>query len=474
MKPEPRKRFRLTRLVVLIGLACLMLPSIHAFSQDTVRTKLLERQARHFLHLVQRDVQLAEDAEIVEYVLNLANHLAQHANMDSDPLRYFVVVDSGINAFAGPGATFFINSGLIEKAHTEGELASVVAHELAHFKQDHLNRLTQNYTASRVPLLISILAGIAVGGDAGLATVVGAQAAAVESMIEHTLSYEREADAVGLQILTASGYSPEHAANLMLRLENFIREQGVIQSNIHNTHPITPERIAAIKQRISNYPNIEDRHSNADFYFAQAKTRVLYSFAPGQTYKFFEQRLAEGTVEFRLAMRYGLALSLAKDGKTDQARTLLENLAAAHPKNPWIVLAQADLELDSHNPQAGAAALADLAQSDHPGNAVIEKYALALAYGGDSEEATRYIRKWMALRPQQITLLSAYARIAAESGQFVDGSIAAAERAYQTGNLQRAHKLLKGAQAKSVSFYSSELIREKLRIIEDELAWRSS
>ncbi len=472
MQPQPRRKLRLMRLVTLAGLACMAL-SVQAFSQDTVRTKLLERQARHFLYLVQRDVQLAEDAQIVEYVLNLASRLAQHANMESDPLRYFVVVDSGINAFAGPGATFFVNSGLIEKAHTEGELASVIAHELAHFKQDHLNRLTQNYAATRMPLLVSILAGIAVGGDAGLAAVVGAQAAAVESMIEHTLSYEREADAVGLQILTASGYSPKHAVNLMLRLENFIREQGVIQSSVHNTHPITPERIAAIKQRISSYPNIEEQHSNADFYFAQAKTRVAYSFASGQTYKFFEHRLAQGSAEFRLAMSYGLAISLAKDGKTDKARKLLEQLAASQPNNPWIALARADLELNSHNPRAAAAVLADLAQSDNPGNAVIEKYALALAYDGHGKEATRYVRKWLALRPQQITLLSVYARVAAETGQFVEGSIAEAERAYQTGNLQRAHKLLKGAQAKSVSFYSSELIREKLRIIEEELAWRS-
>ena len=55
--------------------------------------------------------------------------------MDSDPLHYFVINDSSINAFAGPGATFFINTGIIELAETEGELASVITHELAHYKQ---------------------------------------------------------------------------------------------------------------------------------------------------------------------------------------------------------------------------------------------------------------------------------------------------------------------------------------------------
>ena len=470
-----RNRFSLLNVVVfkLVLLCVISLQPFSAYGQDTVKSKLLERQARHFLSIIESDIQLSQDTQINDYVLNLANTLAVNGDMGSEPLSYFVIADNGINAFAGPGATFFINTGIIDISETEGELASVIAHELAHFKQDHLTRLTENYEATKVPLFVAILAGIAVGGDAGIAAVLGSQAAVTESMIDHTLSYEREADAVGLQILTSSGYSPNHAINLMLRLEKHIREQGVIQSNIHNTHPVTPERISSIQQRIQQYPNVNDKQTGKNFLFAQAKTRVLYNWKPNQTYKFFEQRLNEGSDDYKLAMKYGLALSLAKDGDQIAARELLHELVGSNPLNSWIVLALAELELNSNNPEVAEAVLAQIAQSDNPDNAIVEQFTLSLSHSGKYSEATRYIRKWLPVRPHQISLLNVYAQVAAKSGNIVDGHIAQAEYYFQTGNLQRARKLLKTAQNISKDFYSTELIREKLRIVENELAWRS-
>ena len=254
-------------LPIVIWLACFAV-STTLWSGSTVRaqseiqSRILENQARQFLSLIRQDIRLSDDILINNYLLNLADNLAHKSNMRIEDLHYFVVVDSQINAFAGPGATFFINSGLIDKAQTEGELASVVAHELAHFKQDHLKRLVQNYESSQTPFFLAVLAGIAMGGDAGIATVVGAQAARVESMIDHTLAYEREADAVGLQILVSAGYDPREAISFMLRLEQHIREQGIRQSNIHNTHPITPERVASFKLRVAQAPTVQAQKDN--------------------------------------------------------------------------------------------------------------------------------------------------------------------------------------------------------------------
>ena len=142
-----------------------------AQTQNPIKSLILERQARHFLSLIRDNSSLSEDLQINNYVSDLAKEIAKIARMDSDPLHYFVVNDSSINAFAGPGATFFINTGIIELAETEGELASVITHELAHYKQKHLSRLFSDYKATQLPTLVAILAGIVVGGDTGIAAI---------------------------------------------------------------------------------------------------------------------------------------------------------------------------------------------------------------------------------------------------------------------------------------------------------------
>src|SRR5689334_2813771 len=51
---------------------------------------------------------------------------------------YFKVVNaSDINAFALPGGPMYVNRGMIEAAHTEGEMAGVMAHELSHVALRH-------------------------------------------------------------------------------------------------------------------------------------------------------------------------------------------------------------------------------------------------------------------------------------------------------------------------------------------------
>lgn len=42
-----------------------------------------------------------------------------------------------INAFAVPGGQIYVTSGLVEAAQSEAQLASIVAHEVAHVTERH-------------------------------------------------------------------------------------------------------------------------------------------------------------------------------------------------------------------------------------------------------------------------------------------------------------------------------------------------
>ena len=86
---------------------------------------------------------------------------------------------SDINAFALPGGPMYVNRGMIEAAHNEGEMAGVMAHELSHVALRH--GTAQATKAQKYGLFAGILGigGAIVGGPAGAAAQLGAQSVGV-------------------------------------------------------------------------------------------------------------------------------------------------------------------------------------------------------------------------------------------------------------------------------------------------------
>src|SRR5690625_5742757 len=80
----------------------------------------------------------------------MGQRLAEAAPVNiNQTIRVFAVRDPSINAFALPGGYIGINSGLIATCRTEAELASVLAHEIAHAGQRHAARgMTQSAQTS--------------------------------------------------------------------------------------------------------------------------------------------------------------------------------------------------------------------------------------------------------------------------------------------------------------------------------------
>ncbi len=476
---DSRIKIYTTKLIILLsllGAVHLLAPhaveQTEAQSKNVFKSKQLERESRHFLHLIRKSVVLSKDTQINTYVYDLAKKLAKNANMDSDPLSYHVTVDAALNAFAGPGATFFINTGIIEAAGNEGQLASVIAHELAHHKQNHLSRLTENYQSTLLPSVLLILAGIAAGGDEGIAVAAGAQAAQVEAMIDYTLSYEREADAVGLQILTASGYSPLDARDFMIALEQEIREQGGIQSNIHNTHPITPERIASFEARVKRYKNIPKPQVSEDFHFVKARVRVLFDWEPNKTYRYFEDKLTTGSETEQAAAQYGYVLSLVKDGDIETARNHLLTFRNRLPDNIWLLTAAAEIELDAHDFETAKSLLEETALEPSPSSTVVELYTRSLIRTDNLQEASRYIRRHIQRFPDSLQLYQLQSEAALKSEDLLTGYLAKVEHLFRLGDLELAMSALKGAEKRIDDFYSREILKEKIRMIGKEISWR--
>ncbi|NBX44497.1 MAG: M48 family peptidase, partial [Gammaproteobacteria bacterium] len=156
---------------------------------------------------------ILEDPEINDYLQNLGNRIAAQVPDSNQRFNFFVIRDSGINAFALPGGFIGVNQGLITATTSESQLAGVLAHEIAHVTQRHIARAIQaqgrQSIAATAAMLAAILIGVTTGAsDAVQAGMVIAQGTAAQQQINFTRSNEYEADRIGIGFLAAAGFDP--------------------------------------------------------------------------------------------------------------------------------------------------------------------------------------------------------------------------------------------------------------------------
>jgi predicted Zn-dependent protease len=222
-------------------------------AKNTISEK--EKQAgRRFFISVQRFSTLIDDLIIQQYIHNLGNLLVNHANIINPHYIFFVLNEASINAFAGPAGYTGIHAGLILSASSEGMLASVLAHEIAHTKQRHLHRFIANQKSSAYanPLVIFglILAGIVTDTPEVFPGIIALQGKHIEESLKFLRHFENEADQAGLTILTSAGFSGQYAALFMDKLLN--NDFSLDSSEYLRTHPLTKKRLANLQNQITD------------------------------------------------------------------------------------------------------------------------------------------------------------------------------------------------------------------------------
>ena len=160
-------------------------------------------------------------------------------------LKYKVTIlnSPAINAFALPTGQLYVTRGVITLASDTSELASVMAHEMAHVIADHATmRADQARQAEIASHVVS---------DVLSDPSVGALALAKSKIALATFSrgQELEADGIGIGIATRAGYDPYGAVRFLIAMgHNADLKAGMNGSDKHGaellaTHPATPERI---------------------------------------------------------------------------------------------------------------------------------------------------------------------------------------------------------------------------------------
>jgi predicted Zn-dependent protease len=207
-----------------------------------------QRLGKQLADEVDAQVKLVEDPAVLEYVNELVQRLVHNSDARV-PFTVKVINDAEVNAFALPGGYLYIHTGLIQAAQNEAELASVVAHEIAHVAARHATK-----NASRAFLWnLASIPMVFVGGPTGAAVRQVAGFALPISLLKFSRNAEREADLVGLEYEYAAGYDPVALIQIFERLKARERDRGSMLSRAFFCHPTTGDRIRRAQRAIVTY-----------------------------------------------------------------------------------------------------------------------------------------------------------------------------------------------------------------------------
>jgi len=196
---------------------------------------------------------LSQKHDVSKYVDGIGQDLVQQlTGEERRKLNYTfqVVVDPNVNAFATMGGFVYVNTGLMELADNEAELASVIGHEIGHIVEEHaIDRMKDR----------AIQEGILSAADLSNenAIRIGAELAL---NLPNSRKDELQADAHGLSNLRRADYDPKAMVSFMSKLAQGNR--STIQ--ILNTHPNPGKRVAELEEDLEENPPTADEIRGVD------------------------------------------------------------------------------------------------------------------------------------------------------------------------------------------------------------------
>ena len=311
------------------------LPEIGDSAGAIISPEQEHRLGEDYMRQIRRQAPIVTDDEVEDYIQGLGTSLSKYTNYELG-FHYFMLLSAVINAFALPGGYVAVHSGLMLETVNESELASVLGHEISHVTQRHGARMIEEATHMTAPMIASMVAGLAlmaVNPQAGAGALMAGQAAAQQMQINFTRANEKEADALGIRLMTQANYDTQMMASFFERMQRASRytDPAFIPEYLR-THPITINRIAEARNRAAQIKQTGVLQDSLNYYLVKAKLRVMAEPDPMQSVRYFQDALARHDSEPQEAAHYGYALALTEAGDFEKARVELKKLLAAHPQ----------------------------------------------------------------------------------------------------------------------------------------------
>ncbi len=428
-----------------------------------------------FYWSLQQSVTLVDDPEMNSYINSLGHRLVTNSDDPGRSFTFFVVPDNSVNAFAAPGGFIGIHTGLMLTSEAESELASVMAHEIAHVTQRHILRNFERSKRMSIPMTAAMIAAALLGvadPSAGSAAIMAVQAGNVQMQLDYSRAHEAEADNLGMQTLVNAGFDPNAMPRFFERLQIAGRFYGGNQiPEFLRTHPITVSRIADARGRAANLEPRPQIRDTKKFYLMREKVRVMTSSNLRELIKTYEDKLKDNTAEDESVTRYGYALALLKNSNYTHARDEINDLIDLDDNQLSYHLVLADIEIALGRMDAALAIYNDF-QRVYPDDwALSIKQVQALLRANQPRKAITILQRQLDVGESSADLYRLLAKAYGDMGQKSKSHVWLAEHYHSSGQLMQAADQLRIAAdyARGDEFELAK-ISSRLRQIETDIA----
>jgi predicted Zn-dependent protease len=196
---------------------------------------------------IRQSTPVSRDRRARRFVRCVSEAVTDVAGSPGERWQVTLFEDPSANAFALPGGKIGVNTGLLEVARNQDQLATVIGHEVAHVIARHgAERMSQEFATKAGLDLARALSGApsptrnAIFGALGVGAKFGI-------LLPYSRTQESEADLLGLDLMAKAGFDPRESVELWQNME---RAGGRARPEFLSTHPSSGTRIADLQARI--------------------------------------------------------------------------------------------------------------------------------------------------------------------------------------------------------------------------------
>jgi predicted Zn-dependent protease len=412
-----------------------------------------------------RDRRFLDDPELTEYVNEIGRRIVAASPEARQDFEFFLILENSINAFAMPGGFVGVHTGLLLAAQTESEFAGVLAHEVAHVAQHHIARLVGKQEQMSMPILAAVVLGLLAAHrnpELTQAVIVGAGATSIQTQLNYTRDFEREADRIGFQFLQQAGFDVGGMAAFFERMQKATRLHENNAPAYLRTHPLTGERIADMHNRAQTavYRQAPD---SIEFHFARARLRAEQGL-PREAVAHFGELVREHRYAEEAGARYGLASALARARDFSGAAREIGTVRKLVGTHPMVELLLARIRLGAGDPVEARAVLRAALQRVPNYRPLHYAYVEALQGLGEHPAALAWLADLAKSYPRDARTYNLQAKSYAASGKRLLHHQALAETYVLQGSLPAAVEQLQLAQRSGDGdFYQLSAVEARLR-----------